>query len=721
MRPVEVGLSTEEYEQICMLMDRPPNDLELGLFGALWSEHCSYKNTKGLLARLSHTGPHVVQGPGGNAGVVRLDENLEVAFKVESHNHPSFVEPIQGAATGVGGILRDIIAMGARPIALADMLRFGTDMKSRTIMQGVVRGIGVYGNAIGVPTVTGDLAVSDTYGGNPLVNVLAVGIRRSEDRVGADGARPGQWLVLVGQRTGRDGIHGASLLASRDFSEEDQDLRPTVQVGDPFLGKMLMEATLETVSRGLAAAVQDLGAAGLASAIGELCHLSKIGADLWLERVPLRQPGLSSYEIMMSETQERMLLAISEENMADVLEIFSRHEVLATVIGQATSKRRLFIHHGSTLEADLAPDWLADGAPLREIPLAYWNSLSRPGPVVHVSVPTMSQDLLLKVLAHPDVSDRSPIYRQYDSMVQTGTVYGPDHDAALLRVRGSTQGLVLGVSGSGRWAAVDAYAGGVGVVLHALARLVGQGGEPLGLTDGVNAGNPHGKASYDALAALLRGVSDAAMAAKVPVTGGNVSLHNETNGKAIWPTVMIGALGRHPHPLRPMGDSLVTAGDLVYLVNPASLGWDGSIAAFLSQGVSSYPRYDLEKVWEVLDAVRKWVLLGEAASLRTVGMGGLAATLVRMMAASKRGIGVELLKDAAEAGCLYNEAPLQWVATVKNDQALVAQEYWQAHDIKLRKIGVVSSCDGLSVAGQYFWPRETLLRAWRSFGVEVSR
>ncbi len=722
MRGDEVGLNPNEYESICGIMGRSPNDLELGLFGALWSEHCSYKSSKGLLARFGHSGPHVVQGPGENAGVVRLDENLEVAFKVESHNHPSYVEPVQGAATGVGGILRDIIAMGARPIAVADMLRFGTDEKSHAIMRGVVKGVGLYGNAIGIPTVTGDLGVSETYDGNPLVNVLAVGVRRSDARVGAGGACPGQWLLLVGQRTGRDGIHGASLLASRDFSGGDEDLRPTVQVGDPFLGKILMEATLETVSRGLAAAVQDLGAAGLASALAELCHLSKIGAEIWLERVPLRQPGLSPYEIMMSETQERMLLAVSEENLAAALEIFSRYEVLATVIGQGSASQRLILYHNSRIEADVDPDWLTEGAPRQTVDPSYWDALANQRPAVHHPAPSLARDLLLDVLAHPDVRDRFPIYRQYDSMVQTGTVYGPDHDAAVLKVRGSTHGLVLAVAGTGRWAAIDPYAGGAGVVLRVLAALAAQGAVALGLTDGVNAGNPHVKSSYDLMAALFRGVSDAAFAANVPITGGNVSLHNETQGQSIWPTVMMGALGRHSNPLHPISEHLGREGDLIYVVNPAPPNWNGSVAAFLTTGLSSYPRCDLGNVEKLLQAMREWVLSGIPTSVRTIGMGGLAATLVRMMAVSDPSLGVELtLPDEgfAETERFYNEAPLQWVAIVRPDQAEAADEYWRTAGVKMTRIGIVSSQDGIHIANRHDWSRETLLRAWRSLDKEV--
>lgn len=718
MRAEDVGLSGQEYDTIISLMEREPNDLELGLYGALWSEHCSYKNSKALLSRLPHGGAHVVQGPGENAGVVRLTDDVEIAFKVESHNHPSYVEPVQGAATGVGGILRDIIAMGARPMALADMLRFGDDAESQSIMRGVVKGVGQYGNAIGIPTVTGDIGFSETYRANPLVNVLALGLRHPQKRIGASTAEPGQFLVLVGQRTGRDGIHGASLLASRDFSHGDDDLRPTVQVGDPFLGKLLMEATLGAVDEGLLGALQDLGAAGLTSAVAELCESSGVGADLWLDRVPLREPGLTAYEIMLSETQERMLLAVSEERLNRVMAICEHYEILGTIIGQVTATRRIRIHHHDELTADVAANWLVGGAPRRLVDEAWWQELdASAGSLPQVAAPAFSAAMLLDVLSAPDVRDRSFVYRQYDSTIQTNTVRGPGHDAAVLRVRGADVGIALAAAGPGRWAFVDPYAGGVGAVLYALAALAALGAEPLGITDGVNAGNPYKDDSYRALAALIRGVADAAFASGVPVTGGNVSLHNETNGESIWPTVMIGAVGRHPRPLQPVGDMLLRAGQLIYLINPSPLDWGGSAAAWQVGGPSAYPRIDLSEGARVLDAVRRFAAEGRAEALRVVGSGGLASVLVRMMAASNPSLGIDIQLAESDPSDktirFYNESPLQWVAAVPPETASETEDYWASQQIAWTKLGSSTESGQLRVDGRNQWSRSSLLQAWR--------
>lgn len=721
MRAEEVGLTEAEYHKILALMGREPNDVELGLFGALWSEHCSYKSTKDLLARLPHQGPHVVQGPGENAGVVELDPGVELAFKVESHNHPSYVEPVQGAATGVGGILRDIIAMGARPVAVADMLRFGTDRASLQIARGVVKGVGQYGNAIGIPTVTGDVAYSDTYRANPLVNVMAVGMRPAAMRISASTARPGDVLVLAGQRTGKDGIHGASLLASRDFSEQSEDLRPTVQVGDPFLGKLLMEATLDTVSRRLLSALQDLGAAGLASATAELLAASSVGAELWLDRVPLRQAGISAYEVMLSETQERMLLAVPLPSLEAVLDVYRHYELSATEIGRITDTGRLVLHYHGASVCDLDPQWLVKEAPRRVVADDWWDGLGGAVPTAAAAeVPTFTSPLLLKVLSDPNVRDREAIYRQYDAMIQTRTVWGPDHDQAILWAKPSASGIVVAVSGTGRWAVADPYAGGAGAVWHALAQVAAQGAEPLGLTDGVNGGNPDVPENFRAMASLLRGVADAAGAAGVPVTGGNVSLHNETDGQAIWPTVMIGAVGRHADALHPLADNLGTPGDVVCLVTPhrqPSLG--GSVAAGQWGVPDPYPRLDPALGRALLVRVGTLARSRMVRSLRAVGSGGLAGTLVRMMAGSADPLGVALTlteSGAEKTARIFSEGPLQWVATVAAEAVAAVVSAFDGLDVLVIPVGRVTDDGMLTIDGRHRWARRLLLETWRQLG-----
>lgn len=714
MRAEDVGLTAAEYQKILSLMNRAPNDVELGLFGALWSEHCSYKSTKDLLARLPHEGPQVIQGPGENAGVVAVADDLEIAFKVESHNHPSYVEPVQGAATGVGGILRDIIAMGARPIAVADMLRFGSDPASQRIARGVVKGVGQYGNAIGIPTVTGDVAYSDTYRANPLVNVMAVGLRTAAMRISASTAQAGNVLVLAGQRTGRDGIHGASLLASRDFSADSSDLRPTVQVGDPFVGKLLMEATLQSVEKRLLAALQDLGAAGLTSALAELCVVSGVGAEIWLDQVPLREPSLSAYEIMLSETQERMLLAVPRAKLDEVLALYRHFEIPATEFGLVTDTGCLRLHHGSRVVGDLDARWLVKEAPRKEVDETWWNGLdAQPDGVPDDGAPSFSGDLLLTVVGNPTVRDRSAIYRQYDAMIQTRTVWGPDHDQALLWLKPAPVGLVIAVSGTGRWAAVDAYAGGAGAVWHALAQLAAQGAEFLGITDGVNAGNPDIAENFRAMAALLRGVADVARAAGVPVTGGNVSLHNETDGQAIWPTVMIGAVGRHHDPLHPLPDHLGAVGDEVCLITPhrhPALG--GTIAT----GRGSYQRIDVAHGARLLTKIQELAREHRVESLRTVGAGGTAAALVRMMAASPTASGVALSLTATgvdRTRRLFSEGPLEWTCVVKPGEVPVLAAALQSVDALAVPLGRVTDNGQLTVDGRHRWSRGQLLEVWR--------
>lgn len=725
MRAQSVGLNASEYAKIVDLMGREPNDVELGLFGALWSEHCSYKNTKNLLRRLPHEGDYVVEGPGGNAGVVRLTDTAHIAFKVESHNHPSYVEPVQGAATGVGGILRDIIAMGARPIALADALRFGLDEKSMHLRDLVVKGIGQYGNAIGIPTVTGDIGYSPTYATNPLVNVLAVGVRHPQKGIDASTARAGQLIILLGQRTGRDGIHGASLLASQDFSHDGADMRPTVQVGDPFLGKLLMESTLALVESGYLAALQDLGAAGLTSAVAELCASSGVGAHLWLDQVPLREPGLTPYEIMLSETQERMLMTITPEDLNSVSTICAQHEVAMSVIGDITDTGHLELSFQGELVADVKAEWLVDDAPRRAVDPRWWDSLNASVAVSQEeTVPSFSVGLLLRVLEHPDMQDREPIYRQYDSMIQTNTIQGPGHDAAILRLRGEDRGLVVAVAGPGRWSAVDAYAGGQGAVLRSLAAVVASGATPMGMTDGVNAGNPDKDESYTQLAALIRGVADAAQAARVPVTGGNVSLHNETSGESIWPTVIIGVVGSHPEPLDVVADRLLAVGDRVIMINPGPLEWGGSVAAILSGSGDSYPRARLERVASTLEAVRQWNK-AHTTSVSVVGEGGMAGTLVRMMARSdyRLGLDITLKESRSEEKTLrfYNEAPLQWLATIKESELKELQSYFSQKEVPVYELGIVTDTGLLRVDEKYQWTRSDLLSRWRGRHAEVSQ
>lgn len=721
MRPEEVGLTRAEFEELVKGLGREPNDLELGLFGVLWSEHCSYKSSKNLLAWLPNEGPAVVQGPGENAGVVSLNADWDIAFKIESHNHPSYVEPVQGAATGVGGIIRDVVAMGARPVALADLLRFGLDPASERLRAGVVQGIGQYGNAIGIPTVTGDIGYGRPYNKNPLVNVLCVGLAPHGRRIGASGARVGSRLVLIGQGTGRDGIHGASLLASQDFDESAHTMRPTVQVGDPFTGKLLMEATLDAVASGRLDSVQDLGAAGLTSAVAELCYRSGVGARLWLERVPCREKGMTPYEIMLSETQERMLLVVAADQLAFVEAIIRHYEVSFTDIGEIIADDRLIISFHGQEVAHVPPSLLAGACPRKTWPDTLAKEVREPVPAVPAPIPmTMDPGWGLKVLGSMDCRDRRPIYRQYDSMIQTNTVWGPDHQVAVLRVRGSQEGIAIAVAGPGRWAAVDPYAGGAGAVSRVIAELVCQGAEPLGLTDGINAGNPDRPRVFAGLAALIAGIADAARALAVPVTGGNVSLHNETDGEAIWPTGMIGAVGRHAHPRDPLPDCLQEAGNVLYLLNPAAdpdLG--GSVFDALAGEPHAYPRPDLAADARCYGLVRELVNGSYGVrACRPLTDGGLFVTLARMMLADERQVlGASItLAGASPAAWLFNEVSGQVVMEVAADRSPAWEDRCRQYSVGFRRLGTVTADGFLTVeAGRRWqWAVADLRRAWRS-------
>ncbi len=722
MTAADVGLTRAEAMTVRALVGREPTDLEWGLFGVLWSEHCSYKSSRNRLRWLPKDGAAVVAGPGGNAGVVRLDAAVEVAFKVESHNHPSFVEPVQGAATGVGGIIRDVVAMGARPVALMDSLRFGP--QAAALREGVVRGIGGYGNAIGVPTVGGEVFYGPGYAKNPLVNVLCVGIRRPGREIGARGAKPGEEVYLIGQPTGRDGIHGASLLASRDFSQADRDMRPTVQVGDPYTGKLLMEATLAAVAAGGVSAVQDLGAAGLASATAELAVSSGVGIALDLDRVPCREAQMSAYEIMLSETQERMLLVLAADGGEDALDAIRAWGLVPTKIGVTTADGQYVLTFRGQRVAVLEASWLVDGCPLKPAPSPRVAPPLPARTTGSVRVSIASQELLA-MLADPDLRDRQPIYRRYDSMIQTRTVWGPEHEVAVLCLKESTLGLAIAVAGPGRWAAVDAYSGGAAAVALAVSRLAVQAAEPLGLTDGLNAGNPDQPETLAAFDQMILGIRDAALALEVPVTGGNVSFHNETDAVSIWPTPVIGAVGRHPRPERPWADAVTRVGRWIVLINaPQKPTLAGSVWEQRTGQLTAYPRVDLERLARTVHWLRQ-ALLTDALGIeavRTVADGGLWLALIKLLGLDgpgNLGIAVTLSAEAL-AEQLLNEAAGQFVLSIDDRGWPEVSAQLTARAIDHRVLGQTVAEDGLTVrvgsgsgASHWHWPRTELAAAWR--------
>ena len=529
-----LGLTDGEYERIRALLGRDPNDFELAVFSLLWSEHCGYKHSALLLKRLPSVGERVLQGPGENAGVLDLGDGLAVAFKVESHNHPSAVEPFQGAATGVGGILRDIVAMGARPVALLDGLRFG---EPDWHFSRAVGGIGHYGNCVGVPTVGGEAVFDEAYRDNCLVNAMCVGLLPSDRLTRAKATGSGLSVLLYGATTGRDGIGGASVLASQELDEGAGEKRPSVQIGDPFTGKKLIEASVEIVQAGLVESLQDCGAAGLASSLSEMA--AAYGIDVHLDRVPLREEGMEPWEVMISESQERMVAILRPQMVAAVEEVLDRWELRHAVIGEVTASGELRAFWNGEVVGEIPARLLTDECPRYEV-----GSAARPiVPERAIAVHLAPGEALLQLLASPALASREPVYRRYDQLVGSRTVRRPGLDAAVLRLRPSLRGLALSLDGQGRIASLDPYLGGALAVLEAARNVACAGGEPLGFTDCLNFGNPEKPEIGWELAQAIDGMAAACDALGLPIVSGNVSLYNETNGRAIHPTPVVGAVG----------------------------------------------------------------------------------------------------------------------------------------------------------------------------------
>ena len=572
----ELALTTEEYRRIVDLLDREPNDLELGIFSALWSEHCGYKHSKPLLRLLPSTGPHVLLELGQeNAGAVDIGDGLAVVFKIESHNHPSAVEPFQGAATGVGGIVRDILAMGARPIALLNSLRFGPldDPGNRHLFEGVVSGISWYGNCIGVPDVGGEIAFSKTYSGNPLVNALCVGLVEKDKLLSATVGAQDNLLILTGSATGRDGIHGASTLASRTF-ESDDEMRPTVQVGNPFLEKVLIEACLEAAASGALVGLQDLGAAGLSGSTIEAADRGGRGLRLDVAQVHRREDAMTPYEVMLSESQERMLLIVHPEATKKITDILEKWDLPWIELGQVEDGDRARIFDGELPVADLPVKALTqpmlyrlEGTPSPE------SEEAAAYPMDRLPLPDSSpNETLLKLLKSPNIASKEAVYRQYDSQVQTNTVLTPGGaDAALLRIKGTAKGLALATDGNGRYCWLDPFTGGAIAVAEASRNVSCVGAEPVALTDCLNFGNPERPEIYYQLEQCIRGIAEACRVLNLPVVSGNVSLYNETRGEAVFPTPVVGALGLTHNIERRAGAGFQQPGHLVVLLGAAAI------------------------------------------------------------------------------------------------------------------------------------------------------
>src|SRR5688572_4250506 len=538
------NLTPSEYDRIVELMGREPNLTELGLFSVMWSEHCSYKSSRRHLKTLPTEGPRVLQGPGENAGAVDIGDGLAAIFKIESHNHPSFIEPYQGAATGVGGIIRDIFTMGARPIALLNSLRFGppTNAKNRRLIEGVVAGIGGYGNSFGCPTVGGEVVFDECYEGNPLVNAFCLGIAKKEEIFLGRAEGVGNPVFYVGAKTGRDGIHGATM-ASAEFGEGSEEKRPTVQVGDPFMEKVLLEACLEAMKTGAIIGIQDMGAAGLSCSTSEMGARAGNGIDIDVAKVPQRETGMTAYEVMLSESQERMLLVAERGREKEVIDVFEKWDLHAEAIGTVTADKRLRIFKDGVLEADVPNEALTDEAPLYDRP---WKDVRNPALDEDLSglpVPSDLGQALRALLASPTIANKRWIYRQYDSTVRSNTMSGPGGDAAVVRIKGTKRALAMAVDGCGRYGWLDAKEGARLTVAEACRNVAASGAVPIGATNCLNFGNPEKPEVMAQLVRAIEGIGEACRALGAPITGGNVSLYNETDGRPIHPTPTVAVVG----------------------------------------------------------------------------------------------------------------------------------------------------------------------------------
>jgi phosphoribosylformylglycinamidine synthase len=577
----EHGLTPDEYGRTQKILGRDPNITELGVFSVMWSEHCSYKSSRVHLKRLPTRGTHVVQGPGENAGVVDIGDRLVAVFKIESHNHPSFVEPFQGAATGVGGILRDIFTMGARPIAVLDSLRFGPITagagssdeevaRNRRILDGVTRGIGFYGNCFGVPTVGGEVAFAPCYSNNPLVNALALGIARRDELFFARASGVGNPVIYVGAKTGRDGIHGASLLASAEFSEESQQKRPNVQVGDPFLEKLLLEACLEAMRTGAVVAIQDMGAAGLTSSSCEMASRGGVGIEIDLARVPQRETGMTPYDILLSESQERMLLVAERGREREVFDVFHKWGLDAVEVGRVTDDGQLRVLHHGIIAADIPAHAIAEQGPVYQRPMAAPTKPPQTSAVFTRFAPDGADltENFRRLLASPNIASKQWITEQYDSMVRTNTRVGPGAgDAAVLRLKGTKRALALSTDGNGRWCYLSPKMGAMHAVAQAARNVACSGARPIAATNCLNFGNPEKSDVMWQFSEAIDGIAEACRALDTPITGGNVSFYNETLGKPIYPTPILGVLGLLEDADCALGAGFRNEGDAILLLD----------------------------------------------------------------------------------------------------------------------------------------------------------
>lgn len=675
------GLSDEEYRRIIELLGREPNYTELGMFSVMWSEHCSYKSSKVHLRRLPTWGDCVIQGPGENAGVVDIGDGFAAAFKIESHNHPSFIEPYQGAATGVGGILRDVFTMGARPIALMNSLHFGplvasagiqkaTVSKNRSIMAGVVKGIGDYGNCVGIPTVGGEVRFGDCYSHNPLVNAFALGITRRDQIFYGRARGAGNPVIYVGAKTGRDGIHGATM-ASEEFGQEAQSKRPTVQVGDPFLEKLLLEACLEAMRAGAIIGIQDMGAAGLTSSSCEMAARAGSGIQIQLDLVPQRETGMTPYEIMLSESQERMLIVAAAGREREVISIFKKWELDAAVIGSVTEGGRLVVKKGNQIVADIPCSALTSDAPIYDRPIREPDRSAARSKVHQFETSAAELDsTFMRLIASPAMACKEWVYQQYDHMVRTNTVVMPGSDAAVIRIKETRRAIAMTLDSNARYCQMDPRKGASLVVAEACRNVVASGARPLALTNCLNFASPERPEVMWQFSQTIDGISEACLVLGTPVTGGNVSFYNETEGRGIFPTPVIGMIGIVEDLRHITTQWFKSEGRAIILLGQTRDDLGASEYALAHGHLSGMvPELDLQFEKRVQEACLSLIRAGLVESAHDCSDGGLAIALAEAAFSSYRrnGVGfeVELEGELSAAALLFSETPSRFILSAE--------------------------------------------------------
>ena len=666
-----MGLSDDEYALVVSLLGREPNYTEIGLFSVMWSEHCSYKNSKPVLRKFPTTGKHVLQGPGEGAGIVDIGDGQAVAFKIESHNHPSAIEPYQGAATGVGGIIRDIFSMGARPIALLNSLRFGDLNESRVkhLFGHVVSGIAGYGNCVGIPTVGGEVAFDPAYSGNPLVNAMCVGFIRHEDIQKGIAEGVGNSVMYVGATTGRDGIHGATF-ASEELGEDADEKRPAVQVGDPFMEKLLIEACLEVIKHPALVGIQDMGAAGLTSSSAEMASKAGMGIEMNLDLVPQREAGMTPYEMMLSESQERMLLVVKAGHEDEIEAIVTKWGLHAVKVGEVIEEKVLRLVHQGEVAAEVPVDALAEDAPVYHKPSkvpAYYEAFQAMEPVTPIVEDVMAT--WNDVLAMPSIASKRWVYEQYDHMVQTSTVVAPGSDAAVIRIRETEKSLAMTTDCNAKYVYLDPRVGGAIAVAEAARNIVASGAEPLALTDCLNFGSPDKPEGFWQLDQAVEGMAEACRTLDTPVIGGNVSLYNESNGQAIYPTPVVGMVGLIEKPEHITTSFAKQVGDVVFLLGETKAEFGGSALQMLQDGkVSGHaPTLDLEEERQTQKVLLHAIREGLVTAAHDVSEGGLAAALPELVFGT--GFGMDVTIDTDLVTALFSESQSRFLVTVDKAHA----------------------------------------------------